>query len=165
MKKNKILTLIIIVLIGICGCNAKESTKEIRKENGMIHEHCMRAGNAGSGTEVELSYEIYYTSDILNKIESKEEVKTQNKETLDLYENAYKKIQKNYEGLKYYDAKVERTEQSVTSYITINYDKIDIDKLIEIEGEDGNIFEEKIPKVAKWKELAKKVGTKCSIVE
>ena len=44
-------------------------------------------------------------------------------------------------------------------------DKVDIDKLIEIEGEEDNIFENKIPKVSKWLDLSKKFGTTCELVK
>ena len=43
--------------------------------------------------------------------------------------------------------------------------EIDIDKLIDIEGEKDNIFENKVAKVDKWLELAKRLGTKCELVE
>ena len=151
----------------MCSCEDNNVTigGERVNTNEMIHEHCTRSGNAGEGVKVELNYEIYSTGEILNIVQSKELIETTQKETLDLYENAYKNIHKNYEGLEYYDAKVERTDHSVTSTISINYDKIDIEKLISIEGEEDNVFEDNVPKVSKWKELAKKVGTKCSKVE
>ena len=40
-----------------------------------------------------------------------------------------------------------------------------IDKLIEIEGEEDNVFENKIPKVSKWLDLSKKFGTTCELVK
>ena len=43
----------------------------------------------------------------------------------------------------------------------INYDKVDINKIISIEGDKDNIFEDGQAKVKKWKKLAKKVGTEC----
>lgn len=43
----------------------------------------------------------------------------------------------------------------------INYDKIDIDKLLEIEGEEDNIIVGNKAKLSLWLELAGKVGTVC----
>ena len=83
-------------------------------------------------------------------------------ETLDTYEDAYKKIQQNYDGLEYYDANVERKETTVTSNITINYDKININALLAIEGEEDNIIKNGKAKVSKWLELAEKFGTTCT---
>ena len=47
----------------------------------------------------------------------------------------------------------------------INYDKVDVRKILSIEGEKDNIFENNKAKVEKWKSLAKKFGTKCEEVE
>ena len=65
----------------------------------------------------------------------------------------------------YYDTKVTRGDTSVTRNAIINYDKIDIEKLLEIEGEEDNIIENGEAKVDKWLSLAKKFGTKCELVE
>lgn len=137
--------------------------EEIENEN-LVHEHCTRAGNAGVGTKVNLGYDLYYQDDTLLLLQSIEELVTDNKKTLDKYENAYRKIHSNYKQLDNYIANVDRTDSSVASNIIIEYYKIDIDKLIEIEGEEDNIFENKVPKVSKWKELAEKFGTSCTKV-
>ena len=159
--KKVILTICIgIISIVLVGCD-NNNKEVISKEK--IHEHCTRNGIVENGSAL-LSYEIYYTGDVLNLLEAIEEVSSSNSDLLDQYENAYKEIHKHYEGLNYYVTSVVRKDDRVTSTIRIDYDKIDINKLIEIEGEEDNIFEEKIPKASKWKELAKKVGTKCEIV-
>lgn len=137
--------------------------KEIEGEN-LVHEHCTRAGNAGTGTKVNLGYDLYYKDDELLLLQSIEELVTDKKDILDEYENAYRKIHSNYKQLDNYIANVYRTDSSVASNIIIEYYKIDIDKLIEIEGEEDNIFENKVPKVSKWKELAEKFGTSCTKV-
>jgi len=152
----KVKLLFIILILFLCGCS---------KNSSMTHEHCIRHGNAGEDIDVQLNYDIYYTGDILNKLESVEQVNTDKQDVLDLYENAYKEIHSRYKNLEYYTAIVEREENSVSSKITILYDKIDIDKLISIEGEEDNIFENNIPLVSKWKDLAKKLGASCSIAE
>ena len=171
MKKNKI-NYIILLLIGILFITGCTSSKNQVISNGekvttkeMVHKHCTRQGNGTSGVDVSLNYDIYYTGDILNILVSEEKVTASNQDSLTQYEDAYKKIHENYKGLEYYDTKVERTDDSVTSSITINYDKIDIEKLLEIEGEEDNIIENKQAKVTKWLELAKKFGTKCKEVE
>ena len=156
--------LIIIVLLSsvfLVACEKGDSSNIT--SNKMLHEHCTRSGVLDGGT-ADLQYDIYYTGDILNKIESYEAVSSEDSSLLDQYEEAYNTIHAYYKGLNYYITKVERTEGSIESTIIIDYDKINIDELISIEGEEDNIFENKVPKVSKWKELAKKVGTKCELV-
>ena len=170
MKKIGIIILFISIIV-LTGCENENKSKEKVIIDGktvntstMEHKHCTRQGNVTNG-EVSLNYDIYYTGDRLNVLKAEEKVTSKESEILDTYENAYKQIHSNYEGLEYYDAKVERDDTSITSTISIDYDNINIDKLISIEGEEDNIFENKIPKVDKWIELAKKFGTKCEKVE
>ncbi|MBP5678943.1 MAG: DUF1307 domain-containing protein [Bacilli bacterium] len=163
MKKGYIFLLIGIVLLTLTGCETKEE-KETPVKKGRVHEHCTRVGIIDNNSSADLSYEIYYTGEVLNRIESTEKVTSTSQETLDTYENAYRGIHEHYKGLKYYETNVVRTNDTVTSTIVIDYDYIDIDQLISIEGESNNVFENKVPKVAKWKELADRVGTKCTEV-
>ena len=134
------------------------------EDETQVHEHCTRTG-VMEGGNADLSYEIYYTGKVLNRVESTEMVTSDDEEILDQYEGAYRAIHAHYEGLEYYDTSVIRTDNSVTSKITIDYDHIDIDELISIEGNDNNVFEDEVPKIAKWRALARKVGMKCSKVE
>ena len=171
MKKLKtissILVLLVVVLL-ITGCddNNNKVISNGKKVNTskMEHKHCTGDGTMENG-EVTLEYDIYYTDERLNIVKSVTTIKSDSSSVLDTYEKAYKDIHKYYEGLEYYDTSVVRGDTTVTSTITINYDKIDIDELIDIEGEEDNIFERKVPKVEKWLSLAKKFGTKCEVVE
>lgn len=172
MKKISILILLSSLLL-ITGCEDKEKEPVISggeevDTSKMIHEHCTRAASGGTGVDVSLNYDIYYTGDDLNLLKSEEKVTSSNNETLTTYEEAYNKIKTSYEGLDYYDQEVIRGDTSVTNSITINYDKIDMDKLVAIEGStidiSGDTFE--IYKDGKasasvWKKMAKKVGTTC----
>lgn len=165
--KNKLLIILVLLLL-ITGCSKAEKVEisgEKISTNKMGHKHCTRSATAGDGIDVKLEYEIYYTDDILNLVESTEQVTTSNTETLDTYENAYRGIHAHYKGLEYYDTEVTRTDDTVKSTIKINYDKINIAELIAIEGEKDNIFENKVPKLSKWIALAKKVGATCEEVE
>ena len=170
MKKVAFLFLLGIILFTFTACE-DSSTKEKVISNGevvntkkMQHKHCERAGTIDDG-EVSLQYEIYYTGEVLNLLKSEEKVISANSEILDTYEKAYKGIHAHYEGLKYYDTEVIRGDTTVTSTIVINYDKIDIEGLLSVEGAKDNIVENGIPKVDKWLELAKKFGTNCTLVE
>ncbi len=164
---KKICLIGILLLVFITGCDSKKDVVvEGKKINtaSMEHKHCTRNGSMDNG-EVNLNYDIYYTGEVLNIVKSVEEVTSSDESILDTYEEAYKKIHAYYEGLDHYDTSVVRNNNSVISTITIDYDNVSYDKLIEIEGEEDNIFEDRIPKVNKWLELGKKFGVSCKIVE
>ena len=168
MKRNKLVLIVLIcsLVLVVSGCDNKNTIKsggERVNVSKMQHKHCTRQG-VGTGIETSLSYDLYYTGEALNVLKSVEKVTSDSEDTLKSYEEAYQKIFSNYEGLKYYDAEVKRDDSSVTSTIVINYDKIDINKLLEIEGEEDNIIENGQAKVDKWLELSKKFGTECKEV-
>ena len=161
MKKIGISLLLLVALLTVTACESKESTTSSKNQ---IHEHCTRTGIVTNG-EANLNYEVYYTGDRINKIESTERVSSESSDVLDTYEDAYRNIHEQYKGLKYYDTEVIRTDSSVTSKITIDYDHIDIDALITLEGVGENsIFENKIPKISKYKEFGEKIGLSCTPV-
>lgn len=123
--------------------------------------HCTRDAGGRSGMSVYLNYYLTVSGKYINEIHSIEEVVTTNKSDLDEYEKAYKTIKNHYDGIKYYEINVERTDNHVLNDLYINYDKVDIKKIIEIEGEEDNIFENNKARFDKWQELASKFGTKC----
>ena len=161
MKKIGTILLLIIVIFSLTACKKNDKTKEVG--NGEGHLHCERVGVINDESSAEMSYEIYYTGDIINKIESIEKVTSPSRNTLDTYENSYRTIHSYYEDVEYYETEVVRTEDTVTSYINIDYDHVNIAKLIEIEGTETNIFDENYkPSLTKYKDLAKQAGAKCS---
>ena len=169
MKKNLIILLIIMIaFVAGCESNSKEkivSNGETVNTSKMGHQHCTREATAGTGVDVSLNYDLYYNGNILNLLKAEEKVVTASASTLDRYEEAYKKIKQNYEGLQYYDQTVDRTDTTVVNTTIINYEKININHLLQIEGEEDNIIENGQAKLDKWLELAKKFGTKCEEVE
>ena len=173
MKKLFLGLLIIVLLLSVTACDKKETSKKTTKEDeptvekktGQIHEHCTRTGSIDSDSSAEMIYEIYYTGDVLNLINSTERVTSTKSEVLDEYEAAYRKIHSYYADIDHYDTEVIRTNSSVASKMTIDYDKIDLAKLIALEGEADNIFENGKPMISKYKELAKKMGVTCEEVK
>jgi uncharacterized lipoprotein YehR (DUF1307 family) len=131
----------------------------------MSLKHCTRDASAGTGIDVSLNYYLYYTGENINILYSEEKIISSDSSSLDEYETAYNNIKVNYNGLEYYDQEVIRGDTTVTNKITINYDKIDTDKLLSIEGEEDNIISDGKAKVDKWITLAKKFGTTCEDVE
>mgnify|MGYP002340113837 CR=1 FL=1 len=164
--------LIVIATILLAGCSNSEENNQ--SSNNFINSgistedtsnmqklNCTREANAGAGIDVDLNYEVYYQGEYIKILHSMESVTTENQETLDEYETAYKNIAKNYEGLKYYDQTVTRTNNKVNNDTVINYGKIDTNKLLEIEGEEDNIIKDGKVKLDDWLNFAKKFGTKC----
>ena len=178
--KKELLIIIIFTLFTLVGCTKEEKKEITKKDNskGEIaikdneeetvdnsvkkHKVCTRVAKGKDGMDVSFNYDIYYTGNIINMIKSEEKVITDNQADLDEYENAYNSIKSHYVDLENYIIEVNRTTNSTSVNMIINYDIIDIAKLIEIEGEEDNIFENNKPKLSKWQELADKFKVTCT---
>ena len=148
--------IIILTFLFVLGCSADKTDEYAGK--GELN--CSREGSIEDG-EVVLKYNLTYKNGNIIKLTSIEEVISDDQNILTEYENAYKNIFKVYDNLEHFENTITRTKTSVTSKTVIDYDKINIGKLLEIEGEENNIIENNKAKVEKWMELAKKFGTTC----
>ncbi len=161
LRNNKVKFIFILCIfllsVTITGCKSEEEIKEIT----LPKITCTRQGELNGGS-AKLQYEVYYKGDYVQILHSLEKVTSTDKQILDIYENAYKKINDQYKDLEYYTTDIIKTEDSVSRDTTINYGKIDMAKLLEIEGEEDNVIEDGKVKLKTWLEFAKKYGASCN---
>lgn len=180
MKKSKWLILIFSCILIMTGCengeaassvNGTSDTTVIRSNNDDINTSgsgklsCTREAFAGDDVDVDLSYELEYMNGYVQTLHSVEKIVSSSSDSLDEYEEAYEKIADNYKGLKYYDINISRTEDTVVNDTFINYEKIDMKRLLEIEGEEDNVVEDGKVKLETWLGFAEAFGTVCEEVE
>lgn len=159
MKMIKLI-LVFVLTIFITGCGESDRVVLEPDYQGEGTLNCTREGELEGGS-VNFRYEVDYRDGYITKLHSIEKVNSSDKELLDTYEDAYRNIFAVYKDLNYYDNKVTRNDQSVVSDTIINYEKIDMEKLLEIEGEEDNVIEDGKVKVDTWLGFAKKFGTTC----
>ena len=176
MKKIVSLFIILFLSLLITGCGNKEEQEKVPVVNkDSILDHidkagsgklkCSREAYASTGVDVDLSNEVEYKDGYITLLHSVDVITSDDQDSLDLYEDAYIKIAKNYKGLKYYDITISRTANSVINDVVINYEKIDIDKLLDIEGEEDNVIVNGKVALETWVGFAEKFGIKCEKVE
>ncbi len=166
MKINKKITLVIISLFLLTGCGKEvesgtkiDSKVDTTKSNGTLI--CSREANAQNNAQAKFYYEVNYRKGNITKLYTSEKVLTTDDSTLDTYENAYKKISQVFKNLNYYSTKVIRDESSVEYTSTIQYDKVDMEKLKALENSEDSIIKDGKIKVKDWLEFAEQFGTKC----
>jgi len=176
MKKVISLLIVLVSCFFITGCGNEEVTEKtpVVNKNSILNSidkagsgklKCSRAAFANEGIDVELTNEIEYENGYIMILHSIDKVISDNKESLDQYEKAYRSIAKNYEGLKYYDITITRDSNSVTNDVVINYGKIDTKKLLDIEGEEDNVIVDGKVALEMWVGFAEQFGTVCEKVE
>lgn len=169
--------IIIILLLLVTGCGKDnieivnmEGTTSKRSENPLYNINvngsgtleCTRAANAYNGLTASFNYAITYKHGIITFIHSIEKVKGDSSSALDEYEEAYNKIKDRYSDIKYYDITVTRDTNSVIYDSKIDYEKVDMNKILKLEGNENNIYNSsnKI-ELKKWYSFVKKIGTTC----
>lgn len=135
MKK---IVLVIVAFIGtlmLTGCGAEE-------EKVM---NCTRTLNQ-SGVKMDLKYTVKYKGNYVTVVQSEEKVTTDDVATLEAYKEQVEKMYSVYDNIEHYNYDVAIDGNTLTSKADINYEKIDTDKLIEIDSavkqliKDGKIL-------------------------
>ncbi len=165
-RKISFIVLVISLLFIVTGCDDENENNTIKNysTDGLNHTSCVRdAYTTDDNTDVDIKIDIYSDDNGYIKLfESVEKITSSDDKVLTEYEESYNKIYSAYKDIKYYDNKVERKDNTVISTTTINYGKVDMKKVLEIEGEEDNVkvVDGKI-KLSDWKSFAKKYGTTC----
>lgn len=121
MKKAlKTITLALVIVL-VSGCGKKEVVKTCT----------LTQNNTAYGYKLESKYVIYGEGDIAKKVESTETVTTDNTSIQDQFEtqlnSTYKSLNDTYGGYTY---KVTKGDGKVVSTVTIDYEKLDIEKYV-----------------------------------
>lgn len=172
LSKLLIVSIFSVVLVNGCGNEKVQEAQPVVNNDGDIESvedlsskkgelSCSRDATASDGVSPVFNYHIKYKDGNILELHAIEMIMSSDQENLDIYEEAYENINKNYKGLKYYDTKVVRDDNSVTRDTIINYDKIDIEALLDLEGEEDNIIVDGKAKLDIWLDFAGKFGTTC----
>ena len=177
MRKSRLLIIVDLLLL-VTGCKnnepeiinmsgTDEKFNDVAEYNinikGSGRLQCVRDVNI-SGLEDDFRYSVTYKKGVITMLHSQEKVTGTNQSLLDEYEEAYKNIKEQYKGLRYYDITVTRDGNSVIYDTVINYEKLDMDKLREIEpdieGQD-DIYKNNKLMLKTWWEFSKDMGMTC----
>lgn len=179
-KKFSLLFVILMSCFLVTGCGSEEEESTYSEENAVVSKdsilddiddsgsgrlYCTRDAFASEGIDVELTYELEYKDGNVTLLHSNEMIMSEDSDSLDEYETAYRNIAKNYEDLKYYDITITRSDSKVIYDAVINYEKLDTDKLLDIEGEEDNVIVDGKLKLKTWVTFAEQFGTTCEEVE
>ena len=120
---KKIIILGVALLILVTGCGTEQEQKMI----------CTRTSNI-NGVKIDLRYEVTYQGNNVNKVESTEKVESDSKETLNTYKEAVENLYSNFDNIENYKYNVIIEGYTLTSTVNIDYTKIDINELLEIDS-------------------------------
>lgn len=167
MKKPFSLLILLLVAVLVTGCSEKtESGTTVNSDSDMTNKKgmlaCTREATGIKDSEVKLSYEVSYKDGYITTLHSMEQVTSKDEETRNTYKTAYENIFEKYKDLKYYTNKITVKENTVISDTVIEYDKVDTEKLKELENTSDSVIKDGKVALKDWLTFAEKFGTKCT---
>lgn len=149
-KKIKYLAVFIVSVIFLTGCG----------NNGVQTMTCTRTMNQ-NGIKTGLKYTVIYQGDYVTRVKSVETIETDSSEVLDAYQEQIESIYSPYKGIDYYEHDVSIDGDKLTSTVDINYEKIDTDKLLEIDSANGQLIKDGKIKLSDIKSVYEAIGAVC----
>lgn len=157
MKKIISIISVILIIFLLSGCTSEKYDGQYTGVGKLV---CTREGTVPN-SEAEFNYTIAYNNGNILTLYSQEKITSDDESILNTYEEAYKKIYKPYKNLEYYTNEVTRYDNVVISETYIEYDKVNLNKLEELENSEQTIIENGKAKVDKWISFAKQIGVTC----
>lgn len=153
---NRVSKILFVFLLGITfltGCGNKEV-----QEKTMI---CTRNATIAEDTTLNVEYTVTYQGDYVKKIYSNEKTSSDNTEYLNQMKTMVENTYAPYKDLEYYDYNIQIEGDTLTSQLTIDYDKIDTDKMIEIDSANATLIKDGKVKVEDIKAQYNNIGAIC----
>lgn len=127
MKKVIVLGITLLILVTGCGSS---------KEEKMV---CTRTSTM-NGIDMNLHYEVYYQGNNVNKVKTIEKITSDSEEDLKTLEKQTKAVYSNFDNIEHYKYKVVIKENTLIGTTDINYEKIDINQLLEVDSSIKNLL-------------------------
>lgn len=137
MKK---LASIAVILLLLTGCNSNNNVNNGGNEqentnNDAVEQKLtctLHTNDVVNGYTLDATYVATYKNDLVYNVESTEVIKSDSSEIIDYFNNfvteTYTTMNENYGGYTY---SVNKTSEGLTSEATIDYEQVDIKKLVE----------------------------------
>ncbi len=157
MRKKLIWIPFIFCIFLLSGCGTTEETKEPSKK--MICESKATQGNV----KMDLHYEVSYYKENVQKVETKEILTSNSTETLEGYQKTIQNIYKNYDGIDYYNYDIQLEGNTLTSTVSIDYEKVDTNKLLSVDSSTEQLIKNGKVKLEDIKKVYESVGATCTM--
>jgi len=152
MKKKFLLSILLVATLVVTGCGAKEEAKTL---------NCSLKGTVIEGVETSSNYKVTYKGDYVQVIETEEVVTSDDSEYLELVKQTVEKMYSPYKNVEHYNYDVKVSGNTLTSITKIDYNKIDTNKMLEINSAIGTLMEDGKLKVSDVEALYKQMGITC----
>ncbi len=150
MKKFLAIITLLIVTIVTSACQSK---------SGQLT--CSITTTPNENTTLSSEYIINYKNNYVTKLKTKEIITSETKEDLETYKEALNAAYSSYNDIEYYSNTVSIEDNNLISSTIINYEKIDTNKLIEIDSNNHSLIKNGKVSIKDLKDMYIKNGCTC----
>ena len=150
MYKKIIAAICLVGIFFVTGCGNETKTLT-----------CTIDTNVQDGVDMKSTYKVTYKGDNVSFVESEEKIISEDKKVLETFETAVKNQYSPYDGVEHYDYSVNIDGNTLTSIAKIDYEKIDTDKMIEIDSKNKTLIKNGKIKVSDLKAGYEALGATC----
>lgn len=148
--RKKLILIVILVLFVCTGCSP---------ETGMMT--CTMKMYPVDGLTIQSTYVADYKNNIVTKLKTEEKITAENKDDLKTYQEKIDELYSGYQGIKYYNNATKLKGNTLTSTTTIQYNKVDTDKLIEADSGNASLIKNGKVRIDDLERLYKQNGCNC----
>lgn len=130
MYKKLILIVCLACLFLVTGCS-NEKSKTLT---------CTRTATIQTGVDMSLNYKVTYKGENVLLVESEEKITSDDADDLKSYETTINNMYSPYKDLEHYYYNVSIDGNTLTSTTKIDYEKIDTDRMIEIDSKNSTLI-------------------------
>lgn len=157
MKKYFLPCLVVGSLLIATGCGKEEEQKEL--EAKVLT--CAGTKTVQKGVEMDLNYKVTYKGDYVTLVETNETVTSDNKKVLETFKEQVEELYSPYKDVEHYEYDVKIDGKKLVSTTNINYEKVDTNKLIEIDENNKSLIKDGKIKLDDIKLTYELLGVEC----
>lgn len=150
MKKKLGMIFLGITILCCTGCSPETGTMT-----------CTMSTYPTDGITLRSTYIAEYKNNIVKRLKTVEKVIAEDVDNLEVYEEKIKELYQGYQGIKYYTNKTKIKGKTLTSTTTIDYSKVDTDKLIKVDSGNSGIIKNGKVNIDDLEKLYKQNGCNC----
>lgn len=130
MKKSLIIIILLLTIL-ISGCE---------KKSGELT--CTSTTNPNETITLDSKYVVTYKDGYVTKLKTTETIEAKEVSDLETYKEALELAYSDYNNIDYYSNTITIEDNKLVSSTVIDYEKVDTDKLIEIDSNNGTLIKD-----------------------
>lgn len=148
--------LLAVLIVGVCLLTGCTETKE---EVGLLV--CTKNQDIDASTKLESTYKVSYKDGYVTDLDTVETITSDNTQVLETYKSSLEKVYSSYNNVEHYNNDIKIEGNQLISTTKVDYEKVDTDKLIEIDKNNEAAIEDGKVKASVLKEAYEKLGATC----